>query len=76
MKKLAYLLLAFFVFMLMLPLALFLTPARAGDTGACYTIGDADARTYCLARARGDAGMCYAIQRADLRSLCFAEVRK
>ena len=50
--------------------------ALAADSGACYSIQDADARTYCLARARGDASQCYSIQRADLRSQCLAEVRK
>lgn len=75
MKKLAALLLGFIVFSLMVPLTLFMSPARA-DASACYTVGDADARTYCLARARRDASMCYAIQRADTRSLCLAEVRK
>lgn len=49
---------------------------RASDSGACYNIGDADARAYCLARAHRDPGRCYSIQRADLRSLCLAEARK
>lgn len=50
--------------------------ACAQDASTCYTIGDADARTYCLARARKDSGMCYAIHRADMRAQCLAEVRK
>lgn len=52
--------------------------AQAGgtDAAACYAISDADARTYCLARARRDSGTCYAIQRPDLRTLCLAEVRR
>jgi hypothetical protein len=50
--------------------------ALAADPGSCYGIGDADARTYCLAKARNDANMCYAIQRAELRSACLSEVRK
>lgn len=50
-------------------------PARATDAGTCYTISDADARTYCLAKAHKDPGRCYAIQRADLRSQCLAETR-
>lgn len=50
--------------------------AQAAETGACYNIGDSDARSYCLARARRDAGTCYTIQRADLRAQCLAEVRQ
>lgn len=50
--------------------------AHAANSGACYNIGDADARSYCLARARRDAGTCYTIQRADLRAQCLAEVRQ
>lgn len=76
MRKIAYILLSFFVFMLLMPLALFMAPARATDAGACYNIGDADARTYCLARARKDVSQCYAVQRSDLRAQCLAEVRK
>ena len=50
-------------------------PVRA-DTGACYTINDADARAYCIARARKDPGQCYTVQRGDLRAQCLAEVKK
>lgn len=50
--------------------------AHAADSGACYAVGDADARAYCLARAHGDPGRCYSIQRADLRAMCLAEVRR
>lgn len=50
-------------------------PAHATDAGACYSIGDADARTYCLAKTRQNSSMCYAIQRADMRAACLAEVR-
>lgn len=49
--------------------------AHAADTSACYSIQDADARSYCLARARRDVSACYTIQRADLRSQCLSEVR-
>lgn len=49
--------------------------AMAADSGACYAIQDADARSYCLARARRDVSACYTIQRADLRSQCLSEVR-
>jgi len=58
--------------------ALMLSPqfAMAADSSACYNIQDADARTYCLARARGESSQCYSIQRADLRSQCLAEVRR
>lgn len=50
--------------------------AYAADSGACYSIQDADARAYCLAKARKDTAACYTIQRADMRSMCLAEVRK
>ncbi len=50
-------------------------PAHAVDAGTCYTLGDADARVLCLARARRDPGMCHAVQRADLRAQCLAEIR-
>jgi len=50
--------------------------AHAADTGACYNIQDADARAYCIAKARGESSQCYNVQRADLRSQCLAEVRK
>lgn len=62
-----------FAALMMLPLVAW--PAASGDAGTCYTIGDMDARSYCLAKARKDAGMCYSIQRADLRAQCLAEVR-
>lgn len=57
-------------------IALVVTRANAADTGACYAIGDADARQMCIARARADASQCYAIQRTDMRAQCLAEVRK
>jgi hypothetical protein len=52
------------------------TSAYAANTGACYSIGDADARTYCLARAHREPAQCYSIQRADLRAQCLAEVHQ
>ncbi len=52
------------------------TGAHAADASACYTIASADARAYCLARARHDPGMCYAVQDSGLRSMCLAEVRE
>lgn len=48
----------------------------AADSSSCYTINDADARSYCLAKTRQDTSACYTIQRADLRSMCLAEVRR
>lgn len=52
--------------------------ASASDESSCYTIinADADARTYCLARAHNDPGRCYAIQDSTMRDQCIAEVRK
>lgn len=50
--------------------------AFAGDSGACYSIQDADARAYCLARAKREPSLCYNVQRSDLRSMCLAEVRR
>jgi len=49
--------------------------AFATDAGSCYAIGDADARAYCLAKARKDPGTCYTIQSSGMRSQCLAEVR-
>lgn len=51
-------------------------PAVADDAGSCYGIADADARAYCLAKARHDPGTCYTIFNSSLRSMCLAEVRK
>ena len=48
----------------------------AADASACYNIADADARTYCLARAHRQPGQCYSIQNAAMRSMCLADVRK
>jgi hypothetical protein len=48
----------------------------ASDPGTCYTISDADARTYCLAKAHQDSSRCYAIQDSGKRAECLAEVRK
>lgn len=59
--------------------AITLTPQfalAAAATGACYNIGDADARAYCLARAHREPGQCYSIQQASMRSQCLAEVRR
>jgi len=53
-----------------------LATAYATDAGACYSIQDSDARTYCLARAHREPAQCYSIQRADLRAQCRAEVSK
>lgn len=63
-------------------LALFLlftagtAPAVAADAASCYAIQDADARVYCLAKARQEPSACYSIQSSGLRSQCLAEVRK
>ena len=58
--------------------ALMLMPqfAMAADASACYNITDADARTYCLARAHRQPGQCYSIQNPAMRSMCLSEVRK
>lgn len=50
--------------------------ASAADSGACYSIGNGDARAYCLAKANRDPAMCYNIQDGSMRSMCLAEVRK
>lgn len=63
-----YLLSCFFI--------VFTSPSFASDAGSCYAINDADARQYCLAKARQDAATCYAIQNSGLRSQCLAEVRR
>lgn len=73
MKLAATVFLAVLAFLLILPLA---GRAVAEDASTCYTISDADARTYCLARAHKDPARCYAVQRADLRAQCLAEVRR
>lgn len=57
-------------------LLLVAAPVFADDAGSCYVIADADARAYCLAKARKDPGTCYTIMRGDLRSMCLAEVRQ
>lgn len=58
--------------------ALLLAPqlAAAANASACYNIANADARTYCLARAHRQSGQCYSIQNSAMRSMCLAEVRK
>lgn len=61
---------------LLLLLAACTHPVLASDAGSCYAIGDADARAYCLAKARKDPGTCYTIQSSGLRSQCLAEVRR
>jgi len=64
------------IIILALALPLMAAAAYAADPGACYSIQDADARAYCLAKARKDRGVCYNIQSPDLRSMCLAEVSK
>ena len=49
---------------------------QAATASACYNITDADARTYCLARAHRQPGQCYSIQNPAMRSMCLSEVRK
>lgn len=61
---------ALFVFALMIAAG-----TAAADAGSCYSINDADARSYCLARAHNDSGSCYSIQDSSMRSMCLAEVR-
>ena len=51
-------------------------PAAAANTSACYNIGDADTRTYCLARMHKEPSLCYAIMKADVKAMCLAETRK
>ncbi len=63
-------------FAVVLSLSIAAVGARASDASSCYSIGDPDARAYCLAKARGEPGACYSVQRADLRSQCMAEVRR
>lgn len=59
-----------------LMLLLFAAPlgVYASVSGACYSIQDADARSYCIARAKKEPAHCYSIQNADMRSMCLAEV--
>ena len=45
------------------------------SSSACYTIGNSDARSYCLARAHRDVSYCYSVRDATLRAMCLAEVR-
>lgn len=59
-----------------LTLPLISATSYTSGAGACYNIQDADARAYCIAKARGDRSPCYNIQKPDLRSLCLAEVSK
>lgn len=63
--------------MRVLMFALFAAPlvVYASDSGACYSIQNADARSYCIARAKKEPAHCYSIQGADLRAMCLAEVR-
>jgi hypothetical protein len=49
-------------------------PAIAGNAGQCYTIGDADSRNYCRAKALGNPAICDTIRSADKRALCKAEI--
>lgn len=64
-------------FVLMLASGILALPAWADDAGGtCYTIGDADARAFCLARAHRNVGMCYSIQESGLRARCRAEVTR
>ncbi len=55
-----------------------LNPAirKASQVSACYNVQDADARSYCLARARREPSQCYNVQRSDLRAQCLAEVSR
>jgi len=61
----------------LLAAAIVLTATQAvADSSTCYSIGDPNARTYCLARERKDPSACYSITNPDLRSMCLAEVRR
>lgn len=67
----------FIVACIMIPVLLYAaTPAHAANTSACYSVGDADARAYCLAKAHREPSICYSIIRADMRAMCLAETRK
>lgn len=59
-------------------LALLVMPLGAHASGAvaCYSIQDADARSYCIARAKKETSHCYSIQNANMRSMCLAEIRE
>ena len=49
---------------------------EARQAGACYTIHNADARAYCLAKAHRSPSYCSSIQNADLRAECRATVQQ
>lgn len=51
-----------------------LCKAQAADASACYSISDADARLFCLAKTRNEPSTCYSIVKPDLRAMCLAEV--
>lgn len=80
----SFLVLALIIIMLGPPLALaapvgsIVVPASisTGNTSACYSISDADIRSFCLARARHEPAQCYNIMRQDLRQQCLAEVSR
>jgi hypothetical protein len=50
-------------------------PVLASDSSSCYAIPSADARAYCLAKARKDASTCYNIQDSAKRAQCLSEAR-
>lgn len=60
----------------LIPLLLVASAATAADSSACYSISNADARAYCIAKARNQSSACYSIQSSDARSQCLAEVGK
>lgn len=45
------------------------------DASACYSIKDADERTYCLAQARKNHDYCYRIKNGDSRNECLAKTK-
>jgi hypothetical protein len=50
--------------------------AAIADSSTCYSITDADARLYCLAKSRSEPSTCYSIVKPDLRAMCLAEASK
>lgn len=60
-----------------LPAIVFFVASHAiADPGVCYTIKDADARSYCLAKAHVSSSYCYSINDSAKRSECLAEISR
>ncbi len=50
-------------------------PLIFADSSNCYSINNADKKSYCLGISKNDASYCYSIGEDDLKNLCLGQAK-